>query len=66
MDPLAQAADRVAADTAYDQVQVVVLKKAENLDADSALALVDAAVATSMQVAAVNPPTLGQNVDVQA
>ncbi|WP_028536363.1 hypothetical protein [Paludibacterium yongneupense] len=66
MDPVGQAANQVASATGYGGVQVRVLKTAENLEAESVLSLVDGAVATMQQTAAVNLSTLGQNVDVQA
>jgi hypothetical protein len=49
-------------------IQVSVLNKAKNADANAVLPLLDATAQESQQIRAttVNPPNLGNNVDVRA
>lgn len=46
--------------------QALVLKKAEQLDGQSALSLIDGADESAQQMQQYNPPYLGQNLDVRA
>ncbi|BAK76552.1 hypothetical protein NH8B_1735 [Pseudogulbenkiania sp. NH8B] len=62
MDPISQAGSVDVATT----LQVYSLNKAREVVSDTVLSLVEGAVTASEQVASVNPPHLGQNVDVTA
>lgn len=63
MDPISQAGSPDVATT----VQIFSLNKVREVVSDTVLSLVEGAVAASEQVVqSVNPPHLGQNVDVKA
>lgn len=63
MDPISQAGSTDVATA----VQVYSLNKVREVVSDTVLSLVEGTVATSEQVVqSVNPPHLGQNVDVRA
>ncbi|SMF45332.1 hypothetical protein [Pseudogulbenkiania subflava] len=62
MDPISQAGLVDVATT----LQVYSLNKVREVAADTALSLIEGAVNVSEQAASVNPPHLGQNVDVTA
>ena len=63
MDPISQAGSADVATT----LQIYSLNKVREVASDTVLSLVEGAVVTAEQAAqTVNPPHLGQNVDVKA